>query len=188
MTYGNVQRAQSLARAYECAGWSGVFWKTVDGLPVLGAVTAAVDAYREAYALPMTDPRDRARAAGQVTVPIAVAAVGVVGAAYGLAEGIGAVAGAGAARGGAAKGIDPNKLNHIFGDPAHNLGPVVEHFGSQEVAFHALKSTTEAALKSQGLAEGTFRIVVDLAGAQVSVRGAVVNGAVRIGTAFIPPP
>jgi hypothetical protein len=63
MTYGNVQRAQSLARAYERDGWSGVFWKTVASMPVLGSVTAAVDAYREAYALPMTDPRDRTRAA-----------------------------------------------------------------------------------------------------------------------------
>jgi hypothetical protein len=105
MTYGNVQRAQSLARAYERAGFCGVFWKAVAGLPVLGAVTAAVDAYREAYALPITDPRDRARAAGQVTVPMAVAAVGVVGAVVGLAEGAGAVAGAGAAEGaGAARG------------------------------------------------------------------------------------
>jgi hypothetical protein len=70
---------------------------------------------------------------------------------------------------GATKTVNPNKMNHIFGDPAHNLEPVVEHFGSQEVAFDALKSSTEAALNSKGLAEGTFRTVVNLAGAQVSV-------------------
>jgi hypothetical protein len=56
---------------------------------------------------------------------------------------------------------DPNNLNHIFGDPAHNLGPVVTHFGSQEAAFDALKSATEAALKSKGLAKGTFRTIVE---------------------------
>ena len=85
----------------------------------------------------------------------------------------------------AAPATEANKLNHIFGKAIHNLGGVVKHYGSQKAAFTALKSATEAAVKSQGLT-GAFQTVVKVGGAQVTVRGIVVDGVVHIGTAFIP--
>lgn len=47
-----------------------------------------------------------------------------------------ATAGEGA---GGASAVDANKLNHIFGNPGHNLGPLEEAFGgSQEDAYRAV--------------------------------------------------
>ncbi|MBZ9864248.1 hypothetical protein LB515_02555 [Mesorhizobium sp. CA15] len=83
--------------------------------------------------------------------------------------------------------IDANRLHHIFGDVGHNLGPLVQQLGSEEAAFTAIKSATETAVKARSLT-GVFETIVDVAGAQITVRGAVVEGAVKIGTAFIPPP
>jgi len=36
--------------------------------------------------------------------------------------------------------IDPNKLNHIFGNPGHNLDPLVQQFGSQADAYSAIEN------------------------------------------------
>jgi RHS repeat-associated protein len=81
--------------------------------------------------------------------------------------------------------IDANKLNHIFGLPEHNLEGVVAHYGSQEKAFEALKSATEIAVKASGT-NGAFETTVQAGGANVTVRGVVIDGTVKIGTAFIP--
>jgi hypothetical protein len=80
--------------------------------------------------------------------------------------------------------VDANKLSHIFDNPAHDLDTVVEQLGSQGNAYAAIQSAAEAAVNSGNLT-GVFETVVDVAGTQVTVRGAVVNGAVRIGTAFV---
>lgn len=77
---------------------------------------------------------------------------------------------------------DPNKLNHIFNNPDHNLDALVNQLGGQENAFNAL----ESAVQSQGLPNGVFSTVVDVGGSQVTVTGNVINGVARIGTAFIP--
>ena len=84
-----------------------------------------------------------------------------------------------------AQSIDQNKVNHIFGNADHNLEGVVKQFGSPGNAFSALRSATEGAVKAGNL-QGTFQTVVNVGNSQVTVRGAVVNGAVKIGTAFIP--
>ncbi|MEA3091928.1 MAG: filamentous hemagglutinin [Caballeronia sp.] len=81
--------------------------------------------------------------------------------------------------------FDANKLNHIFGNASHNLESLAQQLGSQENAFGAIQSATQAAFNSGGLT-GVFETVVDVGGTQVTVRGAVVDGAVKIGTAFIP--
>ncbi len=81
--------------------------------------------------------------------------------------------------------IDPNKFNHIFGQAEHNLGGVVQLFGSQEKAFEAIKLATENSVRAQKLS-GVFETVVKVGDAQITVRGAVVEGETRIGTAFIP--
>jgi RHS repeat-associated protein len=80
--------------------------------------------------------------------------------------------------------VDANKLNHIFGRVRHDLAPLLEQFDSQEEAFNALQRAASQAVESQGLT-GVYRVVVEVGGHQVTVNGAVVEGIVRIGTAFI---
>ncbi|MCL2726618.1 MAG: hypothetical protein FWD69_19535, partial [Polyangiaceae bacterium] len=84
-----------------------------------------------------------------------------------------------------AAAIDPNRLNHIFGKATHNLGPLVQEFGSQEATFAAVENATQAAINAQGLT-GIFETTVSVAGQNVVVRGNVMDGIVRIGTFFIP--
>jgi hypothetical protein len=79
---------------------------------------------------------------------------------------------------------DARKLSHIFGNAAQNLGPLVSACGSEQAAANALQAATEAAVQSQNLT-GVFQTVVGVAGQQVTVRGAVVGGAVKIGTAWM---
>jgi RHS repeat-associated protein len=81
--------------------------------------------------------------------------------------------------------VDPNKLNHIFGEAEHNLGNLVSEFGSEESAFNAVQRAAETVVKSKGL-QGVFEETVRVGTETVTVRGAVVNGVVKIGTAFKP--
>lgn len=76
-----------------------------------------------------------------------------------------------------------NKINHIFGKAAHNLGGLVQQYGSRAAAYAALEKATTAQVLSKGLT-GQFEEVVNVGGTNVTVRGAVVNGVVKIGTAF----
>jgi RHS repeat-associated protein len=80
-----------------------------------------------------------------------------------------------------------NKAEHIFGEKnlaKHGLEDVLKSFGgNKEQAFQAIQKATSEA--TQGTS-GTFEKVVQVAGENVTVRGSVVNGAARIGTAFIP--
>ncbi|MGH9680190.1 MAG: hypothetical protein ACRD4Y_09575, partial [Candidatus Acidiferrales bacterium] len=93
----------------------------------------------------------------------------------------GAAAEAGQAAEGAA--TDANKLNHIFGNSQHGLDGIVKGLGSQQAAFNALQQATEAAVEKQGLT-GVFETTVQVAGETVTVRGNVIGGIVKIGTAF----
>jgi len=83
----------------------------------------------------------------------------------------------------AAKGADPSKLAHIFGQERHNLNGVVNQFGSEEKAYEAIQKATEAATTGS---KGVFQTTVKVGTETVTVRGAVVDGAVKIGTAFVP--
>jgi hypothetical protein len=78
---------------------------------------------------------------------------------------------------------DPNKLIHIFGNAAHGLEGIVGKFGSQPAAFSAIERATQAAVSRQGLT-GVFETTVRVGGENITVRGNVVNGVARIGTAF----
>jgi RHS repeat-associated protein len=81
--------------------------------------------------------------------------------------------------------VGGNRLNHIFGQARHNLGPVVQKFGTQHGAFEAIQNAKQAAANS-GRISGVFETVVHVGGFDVTVRGRVVGGAAHIGTAFIP--
>lgn len=76
-----------------------------------------------------------------------------------------------------------NKAHHIFDVAKHKLDSVVEASGGKAEAFQALQKATSEA--TQGLS-GQFKTVVQVAGHNVTVEGAVVNGTARIGTAYIP--
>ena len=76
-----------------------------------------------------------------------------------------------------------NKVHHIFADAGHNLGDLVEKYGSPAEAYVALERATTAQIAAKGLT-GKFEEVINVGGTNVTVRGAVVNGVVKIGTAF----
>ena len=85
---------------------------------------------------------------------------------------------------------DPNKWRHIFGNPNHNLDALVRHYGSEEEAARAIVDAVNQARHAGTLStdnRGVYEQVFDVGGDPVMVRGRIVNGLVRIGTAWIPP-
>jgi hypothetical protein len=80
-----------------------------------------------------------------------------------------------------------NTINHIFGKVGHNLSDLVAKLGSKDAAFDALEDATTKEVVSKGIT-GQYKVVVSVAGEKVTVTWAVVNGSVRIGSAYIPNP
>ena len=78
-----------------------------------------------------------------------------------------------------------NKINHLFGKAQHNLGVLVEEFGGQAGATNAMQNAIQARVTARGLS-GTFKQVVRVGAQDVTIRGRVIEGVARIGTAFIP--
>lgn len=76
--------------------------------------------------------------------------------------------------------LRPQKMEHVF-DPKHNFDSLVSQFGSREAVM-------EQFVRNIGpvLPRGTFEVTRTIGGQSVVIRGAVVNGVPRIGTAFIP--
>ena len=75
----------------------------------------------------------------------------------------------------------PERLDHTFA-PKHNLNGVVQRAGGREEAIGQMLD----ALKGHVPNSGQFESVVTVSGQQVTVRGFVDNGVIKIGTAFIP--
>jgi hypothetical protein len=87
----------------------------------------------------------------------------------------------------ASRRADPNKLNHIFGKASHNLDDFARGFNSQDDAFLAIQDATQAVFNAGDLAtdtRGVFSKVVRVAGEELTVEGRVIDGLVRIGTAY----
>jgi hypothetical protein len=85
---------------------------------------------------------------------------------------------------------DPNRRNHIFGEPRHNLDVLIRQYGSEEAAGEAIVEAVNAAFERGDLivdADGLYMQVFEVGGNSVTVSGRVMDGAVRIGTAWIPP-
>ncbi len=83
--------------------------------------------------------------------------------------------------------VDPNKLNHIFGNPEHNFDGFLKMFnGDQTAAYNALLRATEEYVKINNIVGRFQDIVVNVNGFNITVRGNVIDGIVKIGTAFIP--
>lgn len=75
----------------------------------------------------------------------------------------------------------PEKLDHIS-VPKHNLDPLVRQFGSREAVVDQMLR----GVSGRTPASGVFEIPVSIGGQTVVVRGAVVDGVVKLGTAFTP--
>jgi hypothetical protein len=82
-----------------------------------------------------------------------------------------------------------NRRHHIFGDPTHNLDPLVRQYGNEEAAGCAIVEAVRAAFAAGSLIaddDGLYRQIFDVGGNSVTVSGRVVNGVARISTAWIP--
>lgn len=79
-------------------------------------------------------------------------------------------------------GKDVNKINHVF-QGKHALGQLAEKFGSSQNAMNEIVRAVDSKLPANYT--GLYRTVVDVGGQAVTVTGRVVDGAVRIGTAFV---
>ncbi len=65
--------------------------------------------------------------------------------------------------------IDPNKLDHIFGQPKHNLDGLLKQFSFQEKAFNAIQKATEGTDRSQRF-RGNFETSVKVGTENIKVR------------------
>ncbi len=81
---------------------------------------------------------------------------------------------------------DPNKLRHIFGEPEHKLGGLVNLIGSEAAALSEIEAAARSAHTLGELARVGNHLegVVNVRGVPVIVRGVVVDGVFRLGTAF----
>ena len=84
-----------------------------------------------------------------------------------------------------------NKIKHIWEKPAHALGPVINAFGSPAAAHRALMRALNAKhaagrINIWNTATGEFVTSLRLGGQTVTVRGVIVDGAIKIGSAFRP--
>ena len=61
---------------------------------------------------------------------------------------------------GAGGAVDPNKLNHIFGNKEHNLDTLLSEFGGDQVkTYNALENATQQYVSSN-IITGTFKDIV----------------------------
>jgi hypothetical protein len=81
--------------------------------------------------------------------------------------------------------VRANTMRHIFGKAAHNLAPLVARFGSERAVVAAVARAMARLPAGSFPASGTFQVVVRVGGQNVTVRGAVVNGIIRIATMWV---
>lgn len=84
---------------------------------------------------------------------------------------------------------DLNKVNHIFGDTKiekHKLTDFTKKYNGDTVkAYQNLESYTQKYIKENNI-NGQFEKYRNVNGTNITVRGNVINGEAKIGTAFIP--
>jgi hypothetical protein len=129
--------------------------------------TAGVRAARDTSTFMITSAMFATAYVGTYAIPAALAVLTAMGETGAVGPGVGLL----------------NTINHIFGKAAHNLGGLVQQYGSARAAFAALEKATTAQVVAKGLT-GQFEEVVNVGGTNVTVRGIAINGVVKIGTAF----
>jgi len=83
-----------------------------------------------------------------------------------------------------------NDIHHLFNKPGHNLDRLLRDFNGDKLRAHnaildaAQRHVTQNNLT--GVIDVSRQITVNVAGHNVVVRGAVIDGIFKIGTAFIP--
>ncbi|WP_245556341.1 hypothetical protein [Algicola sagamiensis] len=77
-----------------------------------------------------------------------------------------------------------NKMKHIFDKKAHKLDDYLKACGNRDNALDKMEDAFRNATK--GRSNGPVELEVDIDGFKITIRGAVVDGKVKIGTAFIP--
>jgi hypothetical protein len=77
-----------------------------------------------------------------------------------------------------------NKMKHIFGNPAHRLGPLIRTAGSEGAAFDAVIAAANG--HARQLPSGVHTFAVDVLGHAVTVRGNVTTSGFQLGSAWIP--
>jgi hypothetical protein len=123
---------------------------------------------------------------------VGVPPVGNIGKAAKAASNIDDAARIGSAAANTERSVNPNKLEHIFGNALHNLDDLVKASeGSQANAFTAVQDAANAALREGRLTVGLNGVlpggqagaVLNINGVNVQlVGGRVVNGEVQIGS------
>ncbi|MDR2939023.1 MAG: hypothetical protein LBV08_01745 [Clostridiales bacterium] len=92
---------------------------------------------------------------------------------------------------GAGKMVDPNKLNHLFGKAEHNFDGLLKSFGgNQSQAYNVIQTAAQNYVTQNsitGVINASNQIIVNVAGYNVTVRGVVVDGVLKMGTSFIQP-
>jgi RHS repeat-associated protein len=106
--------------------------------------------------------------------------IGGVGLATGVIGGETGASLAGVGRSGASVA---NKLLHIFGNPEHGLGPLVQKLGGPLAAYEAIQQAAQEQVQANGT-NGVFKdVAVTVGGQVIEVSGRIISGVVNIGTA-----
>ena len=82
-----------------------------------------------------------------------------------------------------AESLKPQVVDHIMHKPRHQLNFLQNKFGTEEKTVEAITRSLGNDLPAEG---ERFEMVRQIEGYDVTIRGRVVNGTPRIGTAFIP--
>lgn len=151
------------------------FAKDVGGLIVTEMVAAAAYLSGDDAVLNMALDDMRSGA-----LDAAASTAGLVSPAPGVGKGIKATAAVAKVAGASA---EANKIGHIFNKAEHNLGALSKNMGGDAKAFKAIEGATSKAVDVSK--PGRFEVAVNVGGEKVTVRGSVVDGAAKIGTAFI---
>lgn len=83
---------------------------------------------------------------------------------------------------------DPNKMNHIFGNPDHGLGDLVEVLGSESAVVQNVAIRVAGLQNLPTNARGAFSVFISMGGQVVQVTGRVINGTTYISNFWVPPP
>ncbi|MCX4237245.1 polymorphic toxin-type HINT domain-containing protein [Streptomyces ortus] len=78
----------------------------------------------------------------------------------------------------------PANLEHVIDPAKHGFGDLVARTGGREEALRSIMDSLHGATDFP--AAGRYEVNREIAGETVTIRGAVVNGVPRLGTAFIP--
>ncbi|MGH2628036.1 MAG: RHS repeat-associated core domain-containing protein, partial [Anaerolineales bacterium] len=84
--------------------------------------------------------------------------------------------------------LQANKLSHIFGNAEHGLGALVGRFGSEAAVTREVVGALGRAGTISVDSKGLFSVLIKVGDQLVRVEGALVNGVVKIGTFYVPPP